>query len=88
MDYLPTTVQLYNGTFPAVSLVMSKTEPKEHLEASMSREQVIDLVLAILRSPLALMFSQSREDALRLAREHGITAADLLTTATTKARRS
>ncbi len=38
-------------------------------------------VLYTLRNPLMLMSIADREDALQLAREHGITAEDLLTVA-------
>ena len=54
----------------------------------MTRDQAIAKVLVILRNPLMLMSVPDREDALALAREHNITAEDLLRSALHRARQA
>ena len=50
------------------------------------REKAIRELLVMLRSPIMLMCRPDRENAYRLAREHNVTALELLDAATRAAR--
>lgn len=52
----------------------------------MTRAEAIRYVLAVLRSPLGLMSIPTREEVCNLAREHAITALDLIDTAHKRSR--
>jgi len=57
-------------------------------EVTTPKEKAALLVLALLRSPLALLSRQSREDVLTQVREHGISAEDLIFAALKDAKRA
>jgi hypothetical protein len=67
----------------------SRRQRKRHGNAAseeMTRAQATAHILAMLRSPMAMMSKPSREQAESLARDHQITALDLLALAHKRAR--
>lgn len=53
----------------------------------MTREQAIKHIIILLRSPMLAVLRTEREEALALAREHCITAEELLLYAATRGAR-
>jgi hypothetical protein len=57
-------------------------------EVTTPKDKAALLVLVLLRSPLVLMSRQNREVVLTQAREHGISAEDLIFAALKSAKRA
>lgn len=58
---------------------------RDYYERDDERRRAAHAVLVAIRHPLVLMAIPSREEALKLARVHGLTAADIIMAAITRA---